>query len=103
MINPEQLRQIADVMERSPDGWWREFVYYMGMGEFVEFESVEQLWNAIRDGIEAHHKPKRISIHGWVDAEVIIWAQEITAGQPNNSREYIVAEALLDCVEKNDE
>ena len=63
MINnkPELMRQIADAMEKDPDGWWREFEYLPPAG-WEKVACKNHLWQAIQVNYEVRPRPRTIRI-----------------------------------------
>lgn len=63
MTQPELMRQIADAMERNPEGWWKEFEWVSIHGYVMDPSDSDNLFNAICMGREVRVKPITYTLH----------------------------------------
>ena len=60
---PELMRQIADAMERNPEGWWREFEFYFdGLSQWYRFNSENDVYDHLYRGMRIRPRPRTIRI-----------------------------------------
>ena len=62
MNKPELMRQIADAMERTPDGWWLGFEYPDRSGAYHQHTSEADLFNSLMYGADIRPRPRTIRI-----------------------------------------
>ena len=63
MTQPQLMRQIADAMERNPQGWWKDIQHLDNTDVWFDSHSPVDVFEAICDERAVRPKPRTYTLH----------------------------------------